>query len=230
MGNRIKTRNSPDMLLGMILQFEFLSKSALTRLLNARRNLDCVERISSSNQSSLLPCHLVREVSVLGGGVGGMVRKGCLDGVGRAKGRDVAVGVGDLLSSAEIGGRVGVGLVVCGLGWTSSLSGFDFEWCGGVYCGRAEMWGGEGGGGEVAGGDADCGNPFPRHPMRDEIVESYRPPLGDLHHYSSCNLPQRVTGAVLYIFFSIDTLCFKNSPKRVEAEPITPPPSSVTAL
>ncbi|GJU15708.1 hypothetical protein Tco_1143674 [Tanacetum coccineum] len=26
MGNRIRTRNSPDMLLGMILQFEFLSK------------------------------------------------------------------------------------------------------------------------------------------------------------------------------------------------------------
>ncbi|GJR67107.1 hypothetical protein Tco_0013172 [Tanacetum coccineum] len=36
MGNRIRTRNSPDMLLGMILQFEFLSKSVLTRLQNAR--------------------------------------------------------------------------------------------------------------------------------------------------------------------------------------------------
>ncbi|GKC28200.1 hypothetical protein Tco_1035494 [Tanacetum coccineum] len=29
MGNRIRTRNSPDMLLGMILQFEFLSKKCV---------------------------------------------------------------------------------------------------------------------------------------------------------------------------------------------------------
>ncbi|GJZ89569.1 hypothetical protein Tco_0661351 [Tanacetum coccineum] len=31
MGNRNRTRNSPDMLLGIILQFKFLSKSVLTR-------------------------------------------------------------------------------------------------------------------------------------------------------------------------------------------------------
>ncbi|GJX00056.1 hypothetical protein Tco_0183969 [Tanacetum coccineum] len=36
MGNRIRTRNSPDILLGMILQFEFLSKSVLKRRQNAR--------------------------------------------------------------------------------------------------------------------------------------------------------------------------------------------------
>ncbi|GJR22296.1 hypothetical protein Tco_0970823 [Tanacetum coccineum] len=36
MGNRIKTRNSPDILLGMILQFEFLSKNVLKRRQNAR--------------------------------------------------------------------------------------------------------------------------------------------------------------------------------------------------
>ncbi|GKA00549.1 hypothetical protein Tco_0673099 [Tanacetum coccineum] len=37
MRNRIRTRNSLDMLLEMILQFEFLSKSVLTRLQNALR-------------------------------------------------------------------------------------------------------------------------------------------------------------------------------------------------
>ncbi|GJZ86867.1 hypothetical protein Tco_0658477 [Tanacetum coccineum] len=36
MGNRIRTRNSPDIFLGMILQFEFLSKSVLKRRQNPR--------------------------------------------------------------------------------------------------------------------------------------------------------------------------------------------------
>ncbi|GJX87451.1 hypothetical protein Tco_0339465 [Tanacetum coccineum] len=36
MGNRIRTRNSPDMLLRKILQFEFLSKSVLMWRQNAR--------------------------------------------------------------------------------------------------------------------------------------------------------------------------------------------------
>ncbi|GJZ19839.1 hypothetical protein Tco_0556429 [Tanacetum coccineum] len=36
MGNRIRTRNSPDILLGMILHFEFLSKSVLHRRQKAR--------------------------------------------------------------------------------------------------------------------------------------------------------------------------------------------------
>ncbi|GJZ78401.1 putative ribonuclease H-like domain-containing protein, partial [Tanacetum coccineum] len=35
MRNRIRTRNSPDMLLGMILQFEFFEQNVLTRLQNA---------------------------------------------------------------------------------------------------------------------------------------------------------------------------------------------------
>ncbi|GJR86975.1 hypothetical protein Tco_0210986 [Tanacetum coccineum] len=49
MGNRIRMRNSPDMLLEMILQFEFLSKSVLTRRQNAHMSSIYYKFIKDNN-------------------------------------------------------------------------------------------------------------------------------------------------------------------------------------
>ncbi|GJV65176.1 hypothetical protein Tco_1476004 [Tanacetum coccineum] len=52
MGNRIRTRNSPDILLGMILRFEFLSKSVLKRSQNARSGYHQKDRKPSQNDKT----------------------------------------------------------------------------------------------------------------------------------------------------------------------------------